>query len=121
PPYTWSFAGGILPPGLTLSAARTVTGKPTSAGTFLTTISVQDSSTPPLSITSQVAFTVVNALTIATTALPNATTGAAYYTALFVQGGTQPYSFSLESGSLPTGLVLNGCIITGTPSAQGVS
>jgi hypothetical protein len=41
PPYVWSVAGGspALPPGLSLSAAGTISGTPTAAGTFAFTVS----------------------------------------------------------------------------------
>ena len=37
------------------------------------------------------------------------------------QGGTAPYTYSLTSGSLPTGLSLTGStgVISGTPTALG--
>jgi len=44
PPYTYSVGSGALPPGLTLnSSAGTITGTPTSAGTYGFTIEVTDS------------------------------------------------------------------------------
>jgi hypothetical protein len=41
--YSWSVNAGALPPGLTLSPAGTLTGIPTSAGTFTFTLAVTDS------------------------------------------------------------------------------
>lgn len=44
PPYTWSIVGGLMPaPGLFLSPSGTITGTPTTAGTFTGTYRVQDS------------------------------------------------------------------------------
>ena len=42
-PYTWTLAGGSLPPGLVLSPSGTITGTPTVSGTFTFTIKVTDS------------------------------------------------------------------------------
>jgi len=42
-PYTWSVAGGSLPPGLEVSAAGIMTGLPTELGTFPVTLRVEDS------------------------------------------------------------------------------
>jgi large repetitive protein len=49
------------------------------------------------------------------------TVGVAYNAVSSVSGGTPPYFFSVASGSLPPGLVLNSTTgsVTGTPSAAG--
>ncbi|CAG0965474.1 hypothetical protein PLCT2_01009 [Planctomycetaceae bacterium] len=65
-------------------------------------------------------------LTIVTTTLPNGVIGAAYSGTITAQNGTGPYTWSLASGTLPTGLTLNTAAtglttsITGTPTAAGV-
>lgn len=41
-PYTWNFASGTLPPGLTLSASGLVSGRPTTAGTYTAYLEVFD-------------------------------------------------------------------------------
>jgi hypothetical protein len=41
-PYTWTLAGGSLPPGLTLSPAGIISGIPTATGTYTATIKVTD-------------------------------------------------------------------------------
>jgi Putative Ig domain len=60
-------------------------------------------------------------LTIMTTSLPNATPGVLYTQQLTVAGGTAPVSYSVTSGSLPPGLVLNATtgLISGTTSSTG--
>lgn len=50
----------------------------------------------------------VSAVTIVTTAIPGATVGKVYSTALSATGGTAPYSWSLAGGALLPGLTLNG-------------
>jgi uncharacterized membrane protein len=70
--------------------------------------------------------TVGGALTIVTTTLPNGVIGTAYNGTITAQNGTGPYTWSLASGALPTGLTLNTAAtglttsITGTPTAAGV-
>jgi hypothetical protein len=64
----------------------------------------------------------VNALTtlsVSTTSLPSGQVGMAYSTTLAATGGTPPYSWTLTTGTLPSGLSLasNGTI-TGTPTAS---
>ena len=41
-PYTWSLASGSLPPGLAISSTGTISGTPTSPGTFSFTIEATD-------------------------------------------------------------------------------
>ena len=47
--------------------------------------------------------------------------GSAYSETINAQGGTSPYTFTVTSGSLPTGTSLNSSsgVISGTPSATG--
>lgn len=65
-------------------------------------------------------------LTIVTTTLPNGVVGTAYNATITAQNGTGPYTWSLASGTLPTGLTLNTAAtglttsISGTPTAAGV-
>ena len=61
--------------------------------------------------------------TITTTSLPDGTVGEAYSATLQASGGTPPYAWSLDSGSLPAGLTLNSSTgaIAGTPTAAGTS
>lgn len=58
-------------------------------------------------------------LTITTSSLQNGQVGIAYGATLAATGGTAPYSWTLASGSLPAGLVLNASsgAIAGTPTA----
>jgi hypothetical protein len=47
PPYAWTLeAGSSLPPGLSLSTAGTISGSPTSVGSWAFSVSVADASTP---------------------------------------------------------------------------
>jgi hypothetical protein len=41
-PYTWTLASGSLPPGLSLSESGTISGVPTTAGTFTFSVQVRD-------------------------------------------------------------------------------
>ena len=60
-PYTWSIAGGSLPPGLTLVASNGVIGGiPTSTGTFNFNVRVADSSTPAQSATNSLSITIAS-------------------------------------------------------------
>jgi hypothetical protein len=60
-------------------------------------------------------------ITVNPATLPDGAVGAAYSQTVSASGGTSPYVFSLSSGTLPSGLSLNGSTgaITGTPTAAG--
>lgn len=62
-------------------------------------------------------------LNITTTSLPNGSVGAAYSQTLQAVGGTTPYTWSILSGSLPSGLSLASStgVISGTPTTQQTS
>ena len=57
-------------------------------------------------------------ITVNPATLPNGTVGTAYNQAVTATGGTAPYTFSVSSGALPPGLVLNPAtgVISGTPT-----
>jgi hypothetical protein len=58
------------------------------------------------------------ALTITTNTLTNGTVGVAYSQTLVATGGTAPYTWTIASGKLPTGLTLSSSgVISGTPTA----
>ncbi|MGB7436355.1 MAG: putative Ig domain-containing protein [Candidatus Acidiferrum sp.] len=59
-----------------------------------------------------------NPLAISISSLPSGQVGTAYSATLTATGGTAPYTWSLTSGTMPAGLVLNSATgaITGTPT-----
>jgi len=71
-----------------------------------------------------VEVTVGNPLTLQllTSSVPTASVGAAYSTTISASGGVKPYTFSVITGSLPTGLTLNSStgVISGTPTQAGI-
>ncbi|MFA4819089.1 MAG: putative Ig domain-containing protein [Patescibacteria group bacterium] len=119
-PLTWSLSAGALPAGLTLSSAGVISGLPTIAGTSSFTVRVTDNA----SVTAdQTLSIIVNpAPVITTTTLPAITATALYNQTLTATGGTAPLTWSLLSGTLPTGLTLSaGGVISGTPTIAGTS
>ncbi|MGA3195469.1 MAG: Ig domain-containing protein, partial [Terriglobales bacterium] len=123
PPYTFSITSGSLPPGLTLNPSTgAITGTPTTAGTFNFTAQVVDSrGTAAGTTTSSCSIMIAPAAPTLACATATGQVGVAYSSALVAVGGVPPYTFSITSGSLPTGLTLNPSTgaITGTPSAYG--
>ncbi len=122
-PYNWSLAAGALPAGLSLNASNgVISGTPRTSGSSSVTFMAVDHSIPTQSASTP--FTLViapsAALTITTTSLTIGQVGVAYSSTLAATGGTQPYTWAVTSGSLPTGLALNASsgAITGTPTAN---
>ena len=60
-------------------------------------------------------------ITVNPASLPNGSVGTPYSQTVSASGGTAPFTFSISSGALPTGLLLNGATgaITGTPTTVG--
>jgi len=120
-PYNCVFTAGTLPAGLTLHGC-VVSGTPTVAGTSNLTVQVTDSSNPVATTTGPVSLTVSPAaLTLTLSSLPNATVGVPYTATIGVAGGTSPYACAVTAGTLPAGLSLSGCVVSGTPTVAGTS
>src|SRR5438093_856782 len=76
------------------------------------------------SVTSNAAtltVTATSSVKITTASLPNGQVQVAYSATLQATGGTTPYTWSISSGSLPTGLTLAATtgVISSTPTAAG--
>jgi hypothetical protein len=113
---TWSASAGSISnsglyqaPTVTSNTNATVTATsaadPTKFGTASVTITAS-SSPAPLSVT--------------TTSLPPATAGSPYSGPLSATGGKTPYSWTLNSGALPTGVTVNSAgSLSGTTTQTG--
>jgi hypothetical protein len=128
PGYVWSLNAGSnpLPVGLSLNPSGVISGTPTTAGATTITVRVTDSvggtATKELSITISPAGVVP--LTITTVSpLPGGTVGSVYSVTVSATGGTGTRTWSIVSGTLPTGLTLNSSTgaISGTPTTAGTS
>ena len=118
-PYTWSVSSGKLPDGLKLKASTgKISGTLTKAGKFTFTIKAKDKNgaagTKKYTIT--VTQTTVSGKIAAS--LPKNTS---YSKTLKASGGASPYTWTVSSGQLPTGLKLGKSSgkISGTPSKEG--
>jgi lipoprotein-anchoring transpeptidase ErfK/SrfK len=71
--------------------------------------------------TKTLTITVRSGLSITTATLNDAVVGSAYSATLAASGGISPYTWSVTSGTLPTGLTLASAtgVIGGTPTAAG--
>jgi uncharacterized delta-60 repeat protein len=122
-PYTYAVSAGTLPAGLTLTNAGTLSGTPTTAGTFTFTIKATASGSGNCTGTKAYTLTVAAAcptIAINSATLPAATQGTAYSQTLTVTGGATV--FTVSSGSLPDGLTLSSAgVISGTPTASSAT
>jgi hypothetical protein len=118
-PYTCMITSGTLPDGLMLSGC-TITGTPTTPGSTTVTVKGTDSSNPPATGTGPITIVINPATATLTLSSPPAATVDTPYTGLIgVSGGTGPYTCKVNSGTLPAGLSINNCTITGTPTTAG--
>jgi hypothetical protein len=122
PTYTWSATG--LPGGLSINNSGTISGTPTSSGTFSVTATVKDSSTPQLNTSQSFSLTINAQLTFTCTTANGPTfVGASYTNTCTAAGGASGYTFSVSAGALPAGLSANASgsayTITGKPTAAG--
>lgn len=120
-PYTWAAVSG-LPAGLTLSAAGRLSGTPTAAGTTQLEITATDGDGRTASKTFSIRI-FPPGVAISTTSLPMGQTTEPYSAQLQVLGGTAPYTWSIDAGTLPAGLTLSAStgVISGTPTTAGSS
>jgi hypothetical protein len=112
-PLYWMVSSGSLPPGMSLgysnSTVNTLSGQPTAAGTYQFTLRVfSQTGTADASFPRELVVLPVGSLIVTTTSLPNAALGTPCTAWLDAAGGSGVgYTWSLASGSLPPGLVLD--------------
>ncbi|SFH02915.1 Putative Ig domain-containing protein [Ensifer sp. OV372] len=121
-PYTYARVGGALPPGLTLSSAGVLSGTPTGSGPYNFTVRVTDSTAP-----TPITFDKSYGVTIAAPAIdltpdnpPDGGVGVPYSVQFTANGGTPGYTYTRDTGTLPSGLNLSSSgLLSGTPTAAG--
>ncbi|HZN94696.1 MAG TPA: putative Ig domain-containing protein, partial [Myxococcales bacterium] len=117
-----SYSATGLPAGLSIdSGSGAISGTPAASGDF----SVEVTATDEKGVNASQAYPlkIYDAVTIQAVTVPDATVGAAYTTTIRAQGGKPPVTFSLGSGTLPSGLTLDAAtgVVSGTPDTAGAS
>jgi hypothetical protein len=118
-PYTWSISAGALPAGLSIDPSTgTISGVPTTAG--LATFTVKVAGVDGGNATANGSIRIAAPLAISSSSFAPAA-GSAFSGTLVATGGTTPVTWAIASGSLPTGLSLNGTTggISGTATVTG--
>ena len=117
-PYAWSVSSGSLPAGISLSPSGVLSGTPTATGTFSFTVKVTDANGQ--SATQATSISISAGVSTTFSAPPAAVKGAPYSVTLTATGGTTPYTWSVNAGTLPPGLTLSSAgVLAGTPTTAG--
>jgi hypothetical protein len=121
-PYTYIVASGALPNGLSLSSSGLLSGTPSAGGTFNFTVTATDNNGCTGSQPYTLHITGCSTITISPSTLPDDTVGIIYNQTISASGGTSPYSFTVTSGLLPSGVTLSSAgVLSGTPTGSGTS
>ncbi|MFH1421954.1 MAG: Ig domain-containing protein, partial [Planctomycetota bacterium] len=121
-PYSWSIATGALPDNIQLdSVSGVLSGTPEdTTGTYIFTVSVQDSTFPAKTDTKEFTLLLYDPLQIThPDGLPDTVNSILYSQTFTATGGTGYNTWSISSGSLPSGISFNAehAEISGTPDA----
>jgi Putative Ig domain/SdrD B-like domain len=120
PLFTWSVSAGQLPSGLTLNPATgVISGTPLSAGAFSVGLHVVDGQGCAGEIT--LTLHVCGIIGIGPIHVGSLVVDQPYSLTLVAAGGVPAYVYSIGSGALPNGLILNSLtgVISGTPTTAG--
>jgi len=122
-PFTWTETGA-LPSGLSLSSTGMLSGTPATAGTFPITVTVTDSSTPPLTDSMPFSVKIADSPIIVSTAPPPPAGTLTYpyagYSFTVASGGSPLFTWAVTKGSPPPGIAVGSDgSLSGTPTAAG--
>lgn len=118
-PYIWSLNGsGTPPPGTTLSSGGVISGTPTTPGTFTFTVIATDQDGVPSS-PRQLSIVIATGATLTInnptpSGFANPVLAMPYLQNISVTGGTPPYTVTVNTGALPTGVTISGLTLTAT-------
>ena len=119
-PFTFALKSGSFPPGLTLAANGTISGKPTVADSFNFSLKVTDTHGCVAAETYDV-FIGCPAITLEPDSpLPKGSMNVPYSQQITATGGVGPYKYRIDAGSLPPELTLSPAgTLSGLPRASG--
>jgi hypothetical protein len=117
----YAVTGGALPAGLSLSPSGTISGTPSSPGTFSVTVTATDSNGCSGSQIFSLSVSCPT-ITLSPASLPAATRSVVYPSqTITATGATGAVTWSITAGSLPSGMSLapSTGVLSGTPAVQG--
>lgn len=120
--YTFSASG--LPTGLSLSNAGLLSGLVKQPGTYTFSVQVTDTTPITASATYSLTINIAGPLSVTAPSLPSGTVQTPYSASLNTAalGGSPPYQWSVQGGTLPPGLSLSATgVLSGTPSAPPIT
>ncbi len=117
---SYTLASGTLPAGLTLAGNGVLSGTPTQTGSFPITVTATDSNGCTGTGTTYTTVIACQAITVNNPANANGTASAAFSETFTQTGAIGAATYTLASGTLPSGLTLasNG-VLSGTPLQTG--
>ncbi|MBF0406890.1 MAG: putative Ig domain-containing protein [Candidatus Riflebacteria bacterium] len=114
----WEKLSGNIPPGMTLLPNGSLTGVPTSVGSYSFVVKATDSLGK--SGTAEIKLNVVNDLNVIASIPTTGQVNSSFSGSFNASGGFPPYLFHISSGNLPSGLALSADgKISGTLTAEG--
>src|SRR5438046_3495531 len=117
--YQWK-KNGLAVSGASSSAYTTLPTSSSDTGAQFTVVVSNSSGSVTSSAAVLTVSTSIPPLELTTSQLPGGTVGSSYSTTLSASGGTPPYSWSVSSDTLPTGLSLSSSgTLSGTPTVAG--
>ncbi|MCY1000016.1 putative Ig domain-containing protein [Myxococcus sp. MISCRS1] len=121
-PFSWSIASGTLPSGLSLSPDNGLVSGTLGPTAASSTVTLRVTDVASRAATLQVTVSVYALPSVTTDLLPPATLGQPYSTQLAASGGKAPITWSIASGTLPSGLSLSTSgLISGTTNASATT
>jgi len=120
---SWSVISGVLPSGIIVDASGSVSGTPSSIGTFSIVVEATDSNWPTNRAQAALSLTINPPVFVASMPpAPNGMVAVWYQLAGSTSGQVGAVAWSIVSGALPAGITLNSSsgVLAGTPSTAGV-
>ncbi len=119
-PHTFSVSAGMLPPGLNLSPGGVLSGTPMQAGNFQFTVRATESGGVCSGERQYTLPIICPAITVNPLTVPDGFVGQVYPPQTFTgSGGMPPYTCMISAGTLPPGMTLVNCVLSGTPTQLG--
>lgn len=106
-PYSYAVVNGAIPSGMNFSTSGILDGTPVYGGSYPFTVLATDANNCTGSRSYTLTVTGCPLITLSPTSLPDGNVALLYDQTVTSSGGTGPYTYSVTSGAIPTGLALS--------------